>query len=94
MTDKPSAEIGVHISTLVSAQTGQGIVCVKWGRLDTQLPAADARAVAMNLLQAAEASLGDEMLVRALKSIEMDEPAIYTIIRLYRNARAEWEEHP
>ena len=48
----------------------------------------------MNLLQAAEASLGDEMLVRALKSIEMDEPAIYTIIRLYRNARAEWEEHP
>ncbi len=87
--------IGINVSTIVSQRTKEGRVCVKWLSLDEQLSVAETRALAHNLLHAAEAAETDALILKVfMEDLEMDGEAAGGIIHLFRNARAEWGHHP
>lgn len=85
-------ELRFRVASIFGAQHQRGLVHVQWGELDLMLTPAEIRGIALNLLQAAEAAVGDEMLVRAMRAADLDDPTIFAMLRLFRNACAEYEE--
>lgn len=87
--------VGINVSTIVSQRTKEGRVCVKWLSLDEQLSVAETRALAHNLLHAAEAAETDALLLKVFtENLDMDANTAATMLHLFRNARAEWGQYP
>lgn len=88
----PPDERGLVSFTVASgygANTRQSYVEVTVGDHFTQMSPAAARALALNLLQAAEAAETDESLITFFQQMEMTDEQLVGLLRAYRRHRDE-----
>lgn len=80
-------ELEVLVTSLLSHRTRQGIVSLKVGEFETQMPPAKARQIAGFLFEAAEAADSDALFWAWFGGIGMDEGAGIGALRQFRALR-------
>jgi hypothetical protein len=77
----------IYITSMVGARTGEPAVSFKFGDLHVNMPLADARKVAMDLLSAALAAEQDAALIGYFRAQGMEDRDLGVIIAAIREAR-------
>lgn len=92
ITDDPESDGVIHVESLVSSSTREGVVVFKWGDRRGQLTPDEARAHALVILEVAEAAEADAFMVNFLreKCGAKETEALGTLIafRAFRKLRA------
>jgi hypothetical protein len=79
--------------SIYGVKNQKGLVAVKWCGQKLQITPAEARAMAANLLQAAEAAETDEMIVRWLRDVlHIEEERMGYVLRDFRILRDQLRE--
>lgn len=79
----------IEVRSIVGAGTGLPLVHIKMGSEEVMAECYDARALALNILCAAEAATHDKFLFEFLKtSAQLDEGTAYSVLAEFRNSRA------
>lgn len=85
----------VLVETVVSARTGEGRINITLGTTHFQVSSAEARSLALNLLEGAEAADHDAFVNRYFRDVVgLDSNAIQTLIGEFRAFRAKAGEDP
>lgn len=80
-------EIEFAVSSIYGVMTKQGLVVIQFGEQQTQVTVAQAREMAMGLLEGAEAAEGDAAFVCALERIGMKPPQVAQMLMMLREER-------
>jgi hypothetical protein len=79
--------MNIHITSMVGARTGEPAISFKFGDLHVNMPLADARKVALDLLSAALAAEQDGALIGFFRAQGMEDRDLGVIIAAIREAR-------
>ena len=78
----------IWVGSIVSHRTQEGLVQLTWGSKVAQLPIADARKIAFDILEAAESAHTDEIIIGFGKQMN-DLEAGVALMQFFRHARDE-----
>jgi len=87
MKPGPDGKIHFMVTSGFGGNTREPFVQIEVNGHTTQMSPESARALGLNLLQAAEAAEVDAHLIAFLKMLDMDEPMIVTMLKSYRSFR-------